>query len=666
MHAVWKAPLPPHAGNSGWPAGPADYSNMFSMPLDGQVDGIEGPSNPQQRPMRSRPPPSPLPAQTLYSDDPAFSNDPSEHPDFFQAPLKEDIRITIPNRTPVEDGQPVQPPSYDDAVPGPSPIAPKSAESQYSTDSGPPFVSDFLRPPVREDDAQSEQEELLAYLQEDWNDVAQEVNQVHNNADIPQALRPGRTAPVQHSDLPTPTLPQDHYQERGRSVAPPVIPHAVPNAIPRSATAPPIPTQTDGPGGFPGGMGRPQIQRRNNTGSPMRASDLDRIDELDESVPMGAQTHLRGPYEVGRVNEPPPRFSPGDRFQANQVSFLDLPFELSKKVYASIQSSFRQHILHAQDPPDVPPAPVPFKLNLKPGEVLTRVPSTVVRKPVPQSNRNNVPALLRSQTPATQAASRTLRNGANELANPSFHLQNQQHLDWTPEQLYNNYAPIRTQPRQRPDFPGPYPAGDSVYGSNPSSVHSSRTDLPLRGYNENPAMNGFPNQRRVDFAQDNQIIPPVQHSLSRSASTPLMSKPGSFSSSSSSLSRGPPPPSDRYRPKRIVMPAPLQQQNPNQPYQTYTTPSAIVPPVKPAAPTAAVIPMHDAKKGNMLKKRASTNTAPQYVAPPPPPPQAVPVRKPSASKGFFGFGSGSNRNSAFLDEVEGASKAKRKLSKRRA
>lgn len=290
---------------------------------------------------------------------------------------------------------------------------------------------------------------------------------------------------------------------------------------------------------------------------------------------------------------------------------------------------------------------------------MNRVPST--RKPVFPPSRDTPPALLRSQIPATQSASRTLRNGATELANPSFHLQNQARMDWTPEQLYESQAPAGNPPRQRHDFPGYYQNGESAYGSVPSSNNSSRTDLPYSASSSTLSMGDYPVQKRVGFTQENRIIPPesaVSSSLSRSVSQPVMSKPASFSSSSSSLSRPPPPP-DRHRPKRIVLPRPLQQQDPNHSYQTYAPPSSIVPPAKPAAAAAAVIPMHDAKfRGNMLKKRPSTNTAPQPNAPEP---QAMPARKPSTSKGIFGFGS--HRDSEASDD--GVPKARRKLSKRK-
>ena len=239
-------------------------------------------------------------------------------------------------------------------------------------------------------------------------------------------------------------------------------------------------------------------------------------------------------------------------------------------------------------------------------------------------------------------------------------------MNWSPEQLYDNFAPIAAPPRRRQEFPGNYPVEGSMYSSGPSSTNSSRSDLPYPPPNGRPLISDYPAQKRVGFSPENQVIPAQQPSLSRSASQPVMSKPGSFSSSSTSLSRGPPP-SDRHRPRQIIMPTPLKQQNPNQSYQTYTAPSSIVPPPpKPIPPAAAVIPMHDAKKSNMLKKRNTTTSASRNVAQEQQFSAPAPARKPSTSRGLFGFGS--PRNSVVIEDTDSGpigAKAGRKLSKRR-
>lgn len=308
---------------------------------------------------------------------------------------------------------------------------------------------------------------------------------------------------------------------------------------------------------------------------------------------------------------------------------------------------------------------MPFKLDLRPGEFLTRVPTT--RRSKPPTNRGSPPALLHSQAPSSQAPPRSLRHGANELANPSFHLRNQDHMNWTPEQLYDTFAPVVVPPNRRQNLPMHYPGEGSLYSSGPSSTNSSRSDLPYPPSNGRPLIADNPAQKRVGFDSNTQTIPASQSqiSLSRSVSQPVMSKPGSFSSSSTSLSQGLPP-SDRHRPRQIIMPSPLRQQqqnqNPNQSYQTYTSPSALVPTPRPMPQAAAVIPMHDAKKSNILRKRNTTTAATRSPAQETSTP--APVRKPSTSRGLFGFGS--PRNSVNLED-SGTTGAKtgRKLSKRR-
>lgn len=280
-----------------------------------------GSSSNSPSPMRSRHPPAP--SDTQFDNDPAFSNDPSDHPDFFQPVVREDIRITNPGRTPVENGRRVDPPAYEDAVSGAiSPLSKRpEVHGLQSIDDESPGSS---RQSMPEDEEQAEEEELLAYLREDRNDQAREVDRNYNPAEIPLALRPRRGAP-----LPPDTLvPMPHWreEERGRAAIPPAQPQPLmqmPPDLVRSATAPPIPMRTiEGGSGFPNGVsGRPQIQRRVNTGSPHRPSNLDRIDELDESVPNGGHMHLRGPYEVERMIATPPaqfNFTPEDRIRRNQ------------------------------------------------------------------------------------------------------------------------------------------------------------------------------------------------------------------------------------------------------------------------------------------------------------------------------------------------------------
>ncbi|KAJ7900147.1 hypothetical protein B0H14DRAFT_1551329 [Mycena olivaceomarginata] len=100
-------------------------------------------------------------------------------------------------------------------------------------------------------------------------------------------------------ELPTPSRPaplgRNDSAPELHQVKPPVLPH-------RSATAPI-------PGSAPSASGS---KRANNDRKP-QAYDLDRIDELDESNPLGVALHHEGPFQViasvlkGPQSQPPPQ-----------------------------------------------------------------------------------------------------------------------------------------------------------------------------------------------------------------------------------------------------------------------------------------------------------------------------------------------------------------------
>ena len=323
-----------------------------------------------------------------------------------------------------------------------------------------------------------------------------------------------------------------------------------------------------------------------------------------------------------------------------------------------VQPAPKQHVLIATTPLNAPPPPIPFKLNLKPGEILTRVPPSRSQTTPPERvapvAMNAYPAISTRQ-PTFELPRPVVQNRADHAVG----FQEARRNEWSPEQLYETHpAPPIPRDLQR----RPYP--DVRSNSTPPSANVSRTDLgpsipptPQRIPQQERAMT----QRHVSFQQTQSQQNPA---LSRSISQPVQPSNASVYSSSSNFSRAPPPPANRHRPKQIVLPTPLQQKNQN---TTYTLPSELMRggnqngafsrPVPGSQPAAAVIPIHDPKKSNFLKKRASTGASTHQGHN-----HLAPERTPS-SKSFFGFSLGFGKSSSSEPESP-LSKANRKLSKR--
>lgn len=309
-------------------------------------------------------------------------------------------------------------------------------------------------------------------------------------------------------------------------------------------------------------------------------------------------------------------------------------------------------MLVAAVPPDAPPPPVPYRLNLKPGEFLTRVAPDRSRSTPPEHNYGSASGPYPSFA-GLQPLHQQPRFNAQSQPDPRYVRRESGRNDWSPEELYENYPfpPAPTMPRDVPRHPHRV---DPRYNTPSSSASTSRSDLrpniPAPDINLPPAR---------PFRQG-QIISQEPPQLSRSVSQPLYASSASstYTSSSASLARAPPSSSDRLRPKRIVMPAPLRQHNQN---HVLPAPSDMNHQLGPNSvspqPSAAVIPVHDPKKNNLLKKRASTGSALHQNRNP-----LTPERAPS-KKGFFNLAGGFGRSSPPQPDV-GFPKASRKLSKR--
>lgn len=277
------------------------------------------------------------------------------------------------------------------------------------------------------------------------------------------------------------------------------------------------------------------------------------------------------------------------------------------------------------------PAPVPFKLNLKPGEFLTRSPPNI---PQQQPIWIAPSGMAHVQHPHPR---NTNTLSGNRI--PYYLSHKDESNDWSPERLYQETG-------------NEGPMGVYVPQANGAFEMRRRPLLPVHS------------RQNVRFVDD-QIFPdghvsPLQQSRRGSPSMPqpsqVVSSNASIYSESSSRSRslGPPSSAERFRPKRIVMPTPLQSQpQPQKAMSRPVLPSANSSTSNQSAmqPTAAHIPMHDQKKGNLLKKRTSMK----------PPLQRQPSQDHIAP--HVGLGEKLNQPLAALEQK--LPKATRKLSKRK-
>lgn len=159
----------------------------------------------------------------------------------------------------------------------------------------------------------TDQEELLSYLREGDHDSEAD-NREDNTRNIPSSLLPGRGAGSVYPVAVPDSLDRDErtfpsIENLDRSLPLP--------AAQRSISAPPVST------GFT--STRPLLPGRSNTTNfrqKIKQSELDRVDELDETSPTGY--HHRGPYEVtGNVDTPPSRMLPLLSDQVSQSSCLE-------------------------------------------------------------------------------------------------------------------------------------------------------------------------------------------------------------------------------------------------------------------------------------------------------------------------------------------------------
>ncbi|KAH8119941.1 hypothetical protein DFH11DRAFT_1739224 [Phellopilus nigrolimitatus] len=587
-------------------------------------------------------------SSTISVDDPAFSGNPHHHPDHQIVPLNDSPVNTNLSSTFVFEDDPPPYESYEDSsslvssddyssrrhvkdqsflsassLGGPADSAGGSSHMREAVQVDSPTSSSLSSQIPRQEglweDQAGQEEELLAYLRED-----RDADDQRYERNIPMALRPHMGQPI------APQVPPES-ENRGRP--------GFDGGLLRNATLPPTAGRTTSEPFLPIGSERPRLPRRGNTTSPRRyprATELDRIDELDETTPIGLPIHHRGPYELQRqIATPPPRAFP---IQSEQPT----------------EPICTQRFMVDNTPLAAPPPPVPFRLDLRPGEFLTRLP--------PARNQMGQPALCPPLAPITPiapvAGAQSMRQVVND---PRVPYDSNGYREWSPEQLYESST-------FSPAFVAPGGVSQQAYRTDPRSggpsANPSRSDFrqypaaymsPESGY---ASADELRHERHVTFQRPAQvrIQSPVSPPRPWSQPSYIQSSASSVYSQSSSI-RAHPSSADRHRPKKIVMPTPLQQQPTFMGFGLGASKHNAASNVA-AQPAAANIPMHEPRKGNLLKKRASTSSsARQHLAPE----HFLP------NVNLNGFRSESVEKGSVGDpgpELKG-SKSRRKLSKRR-
>ncbi|KAF8078804.1 hypothetical protein FPV67DRAFT_80179 [Lyophyllum atratum] len=166
-----------------------------------------------------------------------------------------------------------------------------------------------------------------------------------------QSVDLGRTAPPEPS--PSRETVSPHRPAPARNVTAPETIQTATRPI-----LPPRPVTTAADSKPP-----PAASRRIIGGRVLRAHELDRIDELDESNPLGLPLHHRGPYEaVQESNEEDVTHNIGSQYQITS----------SPPIPKSKQDRNKPHARNLPQMTSVPIIPAGVSLNLSPGQILPR------------------------------------------------------------------------------------------------------------------------------------------------------------------------------------------------------------------------------------------------------------------------------------------------------
>ncbi|KAI0639645.1 hypothetical protein C8Q77DRAFT_1152609 [Trametes polyzona] len=428
-------------------------------------------------------------------------------------------------------------------------------------------------------------------------------SQTPSNAQVPPSATSrgsppaeSKTSTVQSTAVRPPINPRN-------ASAPELQPPPPPTDVPPRPSTVPIPAPSSHPVSAPVA----QRKRSKNPSIATAPRDLDRIDELDESDPLGFAWHHDGPYEAiakaapvlypeqslaGQKRTEPPKRKP---VQYDSVDVGVAPGQIfpSNSQYQPPTAAQLQQRADARGPENLPPG------SPSPSSPLMQVP---VRRRVPPSG----------ELPSTPLQYSNLHMGPTQAQQQGSRPQHQ-----PPPPVQTQRSRHEEAPQPSPPLPNPYSPAESQF---PSGVQDQRNSPPRQhttstspSRSEPPSSNAMP---RPDIT-----LPPQQSNKSSSSFLP------------------------RHLPKKLVMPAPLQplqQPNGQAPDNRGTahvevltqrhnpqTPATVAPSVRSGAPSmqtqssqhqhqhqhqharAQDIPISHGPK--VLKKRHTTGSAPLPV-----------------------------------------------------
>ncbi|KAI0361368.1 hypothetical protein OH77DRAFT_1516341 [Trametes cingulata] len=359
-----------------------------------------------------------------------------------------------------------------------------------------------------------------------------------------------KTSTVQSSAVRPPITPRN-------ASAPELHPPPPPTDVPPRPSTVPIATPPNGNVSAPVA----QCKRSKNTSIAAPPRDLDRIDELDESDPLGLPWHHDGPYEAimkavpvlypdqsilaKKRNEPPKRkpvepydslslgVSPGQIFPSNSQY---QPPAAAAQNNPTAQTRASDDSPPNSTPPSSPPLQVP---------VQRRMPSSgqLPSSPVMYNN-------VHMSAGQAQAPQRSVSGQESQSQGPRSQQQQQQPLTPPSAQAQRARHAADEAPQPSPPLPNPYSPAEPSFPSG----------------SQNPSQSANQGQRssppRPSAAPSRSDLPSSSTAPRPDISMPPQQAP-SVKSSGSLL--------PRHLPKKLVMPAPLQplqqqqQQNQNQP-----------------------------------------------------------------------------------------------------
>ncbi|KAI0332036.1 hypothetical protein GY45DRAFT_1335879 [Cubamyces sp. BRFM 1775] len=455
----------------------------------------------------------------------SYSSTSSSH---MRRPSREEPRQKTNNSSPVyasasvaarEVWQP--PPPYADSESGSSssssPQTPASSSShlprdaQRSTSSIPPasaYIGDKAAPPPQQSPPSAGPSQSRPNTQTAPESSAPPSNRtstVQSTAARPSIASRNASAPELHQPPPPTDVPPR--------------PSTVPIAAPANSTV---------------SAPAPQRKRSKNPSISAPPRDLDRIDELDESDPLGARWHHDGPYEA--IMKAAPVLYPDQSILAHKrtepskrkpVQYGDVSLGLSPGQIFPSYSQYQPPIPNqGAQPHQQHPAPENFPPGSSPSSPLMQVP---VQRRVPSSGQ--LPSSPELYNNVHMGAANTQQRNAPAQQDPQGSRVHHHHHPPPP--------PLQSQ-RSRPDEPAqPSPPLPNPYSPVESSFPQNQRNSP-------------PHTRAPSVAPPGSQPPRPDINLPPS-------QPSSKSSSSSSSLL------PRHLPKKLVMPAPLQQPNQDQP-----------------------------------------------------------------------------------------------------